>query len=1285
MEALDDNFASHFQPSMTEVSDSSSDSDSDSGSAAPLSSLRGASAAPVQSSSDSDSDSDGQAAPQFHGHAPPQSGASDEIPAHLLEGLERRSGRQRKQVSTFNVAPDSPTPRGRAAKRGRGKGRGRAQESDGSEDGEWSDEDSDDYQPRKRKAARRGGKGGRRNAPPVSRGTGRGNAVNYNEDSDMDEDERAYEREQALKKRNAQDALGDPDVELAGGDIIEKVLDHRYWSQEGPTSHPFGVANVDKDGRTAEAVLGPEVRPNADGQEGHLKFLVKWKGWAHIHNEWYSEAKLSEFNGYRKVQTYVKKMQDHDAMYRLWPEEEQEVWRAERMQAVEALESHVNVERVCAVREAQRAGNTGQEYFTKWEGLNYDEASWEAEDDLAPRYQNPFARAAGALDQPKVQDKIDEFHRRKEIAIPPSQRKSAFHKPEARVDAKDRDYTEQPEWLQNGDLRDYQLSGVNWLYRAWCQNLNTILADEMGLGKTLQTVTFLSMLFYRKQIAGPFLLVVPLITVDAWRREFAKWVPDMNVIVYHGNKDSRQLVEEYEFYQIEGGLRKRDIAFHVLITTYEMVLADQAVLKRFDWQFLAIDEAHRLKNEESKLFDAMYRFKTANTLLITGTPIQNDLNELFTLLHFLHRDRPPFDDREAFLEEFDSVAGEETAKARSRVEALHKALKPHLLRRDKKDTEKSLPPKSYRVVRISNTPMQNKFYRDVLSKNFVELNRGVKGRKLGLLNIVIELKKVCNHPFLFESSGYQGRVVDMSPRSMDRARHNAEERKAALIAASGKMIFLDKMLTRLKAEGHRVLIFSQMVRVLNILEDYLKLKSFPFQRIDGSTPKQKRFQAMDHYNEPGSTDFVFLLSTRAGGLGINLATADTVIIFDSDWNPQNDLQAESRAHRIGQKLPVIVFRLVAKGTVEEDILEKAKQKLVRSELVINGMDTGASASSKGGSSSKFDAKELDSILKFGAAELFKEQEKDEDDESAVDKIASELDYGNLLERPSYETAKDEEAPGAGGSELMKTFNTIDIDDNFWENTIAKNEQEKAKAAEAAKDTVEGERQREKVNYDEGNAYADGDDSDDDIFEDGLKNRRKRTSKEDMAPDAACLNAAEKKRWLNAFRKFGMNERLDAILADADLSEKVADDAARAEVLNLGEMLLRECKSRVSKMEAESMAQAQAAASPESGGASPESKVKTTGQVDYCGLKVDAKTLTMRKNDMRFLSKHISRVAKERAASKGLAEDKGDPLASDFDVDLFRVKNRSTGVAPPVRTHHRAVHCATPPCSSSWRV
>merc|ERR1719282_537044 len=337
-----------------------------------------------------------------------------------------------------------------------------------------------------------------------------------------------------------------------------------------------------------------------------------------------------------------------------------------------------------------------------------------------------------------------------------------------------------------------------------------------------------------------------------------------------------------------------------------------------------------------------------------------------------------FDSWDDFNDEFGSTRAEKRG-----YKNLHKVLEPFILRRVKKDVEKDLPAKVEQILRVEMSKLQKQYYKYILTKNYGALMKGMKGSTVSFANIVVELKKCCNHAYLTK------------PPDDKEAGTTREERLEKLLRGSGKLLLLDKFLERLRETGHRVLIFSQMVRMLDVLAEYLEIKRYSFQRLDGGIKGEIRKNAIDHFNAPDSQDFIFLLSTRAGGLGINLATADTVIIFDSDWNPQNDLQAQARAHRIGQKEQVNVYRLVTKNSVEEEIIERAKKKMVLDHLVIQRMDTTGRTILKNSGPSQdstkqgnpFNKDELSSILKFGAEELFKEDlEKGEETHCDIDEI-----------------------------------------------------------------------------------------------------------------------------------------------------------------------------------------------------------------------------------------------------------------------------------------------------------
>ncbi|EJT80191.1 ISWI chromatin-remodeling complex ATPase ISW2 [Gaeumannomyces tritici R3-111a-1] len=465
-------------------------------------------------------------------------------------------------------------------------------------------------------------------------------------------------------------------------------------------------------------------------------------------------------------------------------------------------------------------------------------------------------------------------------------------------------FRESPAFIQ-GTMRDYQIAGLNWLISLHENGISGILADEMGLGKTLQTISFLGYLRHIMDITGPHLVIVPKSTLDNWKREIARWTPEVNVLVLQGAKEERAaLIND----------RLVDEDFDVCVTSYEMILREKAHLKKFAWEYIIIDEAHRIKNEESSLAQVIRLFNSRNRLLITGTPLQNNIHELWALLNFLLPD--VFGDSEAFDQWF-SGEGKDSDTV---VQQLHRVLRPFLLRRVKSDVEKSLLPKKEVNLYLKMTEMQRNWYQKILEKDIDAVNgaNGKRESKTRLLNIVMQLRKCCNHPYLFEGA-------EPGPP------YTTDEH---LVYNAGKMVILDKLLKRLQSQGSRVLIFSQMSRVLDILEDYCVFREYKYCRIDGSTAHEDRIAAIDDYNKPGSEKFVFLLTTRAGGLGINLTTADIVILYDSDWNPQADLQAMDRAHRIGQTKQVVVYRFLIDNTIEEKVLERAAQKLHLDRLVI---------------------------------------------------------------------------------------------------------------------------------------------------------------------------------------------------------------------------------------------------------------------------------------------------------------------------------------------------------------
>lgn len=714
---------------------------------------------------------------------------------------------------------------------------------------------------------------------------------------------------------------------------------------------------------------------SADGVE----WFVKWKKRAYIHSSWIPTSEvLGYFGGLRRMAHFRKKEEDG----------------RNGVQGADIDGKFYNpnfdeAERVIAMRDRED-GQDGNalEYLVLWRSLPYDQATWEEAKDIPPGLIDRFLK----FQQPPTKEEL-------KVCM------SGYDRPPAFTNF-DTGANPVPPFREGHELRSYQLEGLNWLAFNWHNGRNSLLADEMGLGKTVQTVSFCRYLLQTHNIRGPFLVVAPLSTTHHWKREFESWT-DMNVVLCHGNAEAREMIHKHEFF-FPGKRAVGVYKFNVLITTYETAMQEAQILSRIPWKVVAVDEAHRLKNRSSRLYIELLNYIRDYCILLTGTPIQNNLTELYTLLSFLHPEI--FGDVE--LEDFTNQYGK--LEGSTQVDSLHTLLKPYLLRRMKNDVEASLLPRQETLIEIDLTSAQKQYYKAIFEKNAEFLTGNAVS---SLTNIGMELRKVCNHPFLITG------VEEALTKGLTN-----EETMQKLISACGKLELLDKLLAKLKTEGHRVLIFSQMTRMLDLLEDFMRFRGHLFERIDGGVTGNARQAAIDRFSKPDSDRFVFLLCTRAGGVGINLTAADTVVIYDSDWNPQNDIQAQARCHRIGQTQKVQVYRLITRNTYESSLFQSASMKLGLDKAVLHSMAQKVGQNSK--TDVKMNRKEIETLLKKGAYHIFTETESEGsntllDIEQILARDARVLNTGQGSDVSLFSKATFIPKEGAA---------TLDIQDpNFWTN------------------------------------------------------------------------------------------------------------------------------------------------------------------------------------------------------------------------------------------------------------
>ncbi|XP_066430133.1 SWI/SNF-related matrix-associated actin-dependent regulator of chromatin subfamily A containing DEAD/H box 1 isoform X2 [Eleutherodactylus coqui] len=510
---------------------------------------------------------------------------------------------------------------------------------------------------------------------------------------------------------------------------------------------------------------------------------------------------------------------------------------------------------------------------------------------------------------------------------------------------------QQPDILTKSlSLKPYQKIGLNWLALLHKHKVNGILADEMGLGKTIQAIAFLAHL-YMNGDPGPHVVVVPASTLDNWVREFNIWCPDLNILLYYGSQEERR--------HLRYDILNKVIVFNVIVTTYNCAISgaeDRGLFRRLKLNYAVFDEGHMLKNMSSIRYQHLMTLNAKNRLLLTGTPVQNNLLELMSLLNFVmpHMFSSSTSEIRRMFSSKSKSTDEQSTFEKERIAHAKKIMKPFILKRVKNEVLKQLPPKQDHVHFCQLSKKQQQLYDDLM----IKLKRSIEGpeKNSELCNVMMHLRKMANHPLLHRQYYTAEKLRSMSKLMLKEPTHceanpdlifedmevmtdfelhrlcsefsslSQYKLEKEVLLDSGKFEVLDQLLSDSKKKGARVVLFSQFTMMLDILEVFLSHHQHRYIRLDGKTQISERIHLIDQFNSDMDI-FIFLLSTKAGGLGINLTSANVVILHDIDCNPYNDKQAEDRCHRVGQTKEVTVNRLIGKGTIEESMLKISQQKL----------------------------------------------------------------------------------------------------------------------------------------------------------------------------------------------------------------------------------------------------------------------------------------------------------------------------------------------------------------------